>query len=204
MRVIMMKTAMPKNVMRKMSYLGLGLCLALTIPAISASAQIVSFGGDEPIDIKAARASYRGAKTVLTGEVRVKQGTSTIFADRMDLFRAEPAVKTDEQTGEQIDDQTDDLAGSSVKLGNINHIVAMGNFRYITAENRVTGDKGVYDRDKDIITVTGNVKFTQTNGNMVTGERMVYDLTTNRTKVGGTCAGRDCKKDERVVIKIEQ
>ncbi len=185
----MIRLGMLKNAMRKMSYLGLGLCLIIAVPA---SAQIVSFGGDEPIDVKAERATYRGSKTVLTGDVRVKQGTSTILADRMDLFRAESGTKSDEQSG------------SFIKLGNINRIVAVGNFKYITAENRVTGDKGVYERDKEIITVTGNVKFTQTNGNTVTGERMVYDLTTNRTKVGGTCSGRDCKKDERVVIKIGQ
>ena len=146
----------------------------------------MSFGGDDPIDVKAERATYKGSTTILLGNVRVKQGDATIYADRMDLYRPE---KPKSSTG-------------YIKLGNITRIVATGNFRYITAENRVTGEKGVYERDKEIITVTGDVKFTQNNGNSVKGEKMVYDLTTNRTKVGGTCVGRDCEKSDRVNIKI--
>ncbi|MBL4852938.1 MAG: hypothetical protein JKY25_01720 [Robiginitomaculum sp.] len=160
----------------------LGLLLNWSSPA---SAQI-SFGGDDPIDVKAERATYKGAKTVLSGGVRIEQAGSIIWADRMDLFRA----------------QREQTEGSFVQLGNINRIVAVGNFKYITPQNNVIGDKGVYERDKNIITVTGNVKFTQDNGNTVTGNKMIYDLTTSRARVDGTCSGRDCEQDERVVIKI--
>ena len=151
----------------------------------SASAQI-SFGGHEPIDVKAERAIYKGAKTVLSGDVRIEQAGSVILADQMELFR----------------DQSDQAEGSFVQLGNINRIVAVGNFKYITAQNSVIGDKGVYERDKNIITVSGNVKFTQGNGNTVTGNKMIYDLTTSRARVDGNCSGRDCDRDERVVINI--
>jgi len=160
----------------------LGLTLVLPLPA---SAQ-VAFGGDEPIDVKAERATYKGAKTVLSGGVRIEQAGSIILADRMDLFRAQ---------GEQAE-------GSFVQLGNISRIVAVGNFKYITSQNNVIGDKGVYERDKNIITVTGNVRFTQDNGNTVSGNKMIYDLTTSRARVDGTCSGRDCKRDERVGITI--
>jgi len=156
--------------------------LVLTLPA---SAQI-SFGSDNPIDVKAQQATYKGAKTVLSGDVRVEQAGSVILADRMDLFRAQ---------GKQAE-------SAFGQLGNINRIVAVGNFQYITPQNKVTGDKGVYERDKNIITVTGSVKFTQDNGNTVTGNKMIYDLTTNRARVDGNCSGRDCNKGERVVINI--
>jgi len=160
----------------------LSLTLILSLPA---SAQ-VAFGGSEPIDVKAERATYKGAKTVLSGDVRIEQAGSVILADRMDLFRAQ------REQGE----------GDFVQLGNINRIVAVGNFKYITPQNNVVGDKGVYERDKNIITVTGNVKFTQDNGNTVSGNKMIYDLTTRRARVDGNCSGRDCKRDERVVIRI--
>ncbi len=152
---------------------------------LTSTAQI-SFGGQEPIDVKAERATYKGAKTVLSGDVNIQQGSATILADRMDLFRVQ---------GEQSE-------GGFVQLGNISRIVAVGNFKYITPQNSVTGDKGVYERDKNIITVTGNVKFTQDSGNTVTGNKMIYDLTTSRARVDGNCSGRDCRKNERVVIKI--
>ncbi len=154
----------------------------------------VSFGNDDPISVKAEKATYRGATTVLTGNVRVKQKDATILADRMDLFRAETSVRTPNEAG--------DAEGNFIKLGNINRIVAIGNFKYITPENRVTGDKGVYERDKEIITVTGNARFIQNNGSTVTGNKMIYDLNTNRAKIAGNCAGRDCKKNDRVEIKI--
>lgn len=150
----------------------------------------VSFGNEGPIDVKAERATYRGAKTVLSGDVRVKQKDATILADQMDLHRAE--------TETQIDGQE----GTFSRLGNINRIVAIGNFKYITPENRVTGDKGVYERDKEIITVTGNARFVQNNGNIVTGNKMIYDLNTNQARVDGSCSGRDCENNDRVEIKI--
>ncbi len=150
----------------------------------------VSFGNDGPIDVKAERATYRGTKTILQGKVSVKQKGATILADQMDLYRADAQV----QLGKQ--------ETSFVKLGNINRIVAIGNFIYITPDNRVTGDKGVYERDKEIITVTGNARFVQNSGNIVTGNKMVYDLNTNRARVDGSCSGRDCKTKDRVKIKI--
>lgn len=150
----------------------------------------VSFGNDAPIDVKAERATYRGAKTVLSGNVRVKQKDAIILADQMDLFRAETKI-TPVGTEDTV-----------IKLGNINRIVAIGNFKYITSENRVTGDKGVYERDKEIITVTGNARFVQNNGSAVNGNKMIYDLNTNRARVDGNCEGRDCKKKDRVEINI--
>jgi len=148
---------------------------------------IVSFAGDQPIDIIAQRASYKGPKTILTGEVDVRQDTSKILSDRMDLYREK--IRVDES--------------GNVKYGNVNTIVAVGDFSYETPKNRVTGDKGVYERDKNIITVTGNVVFTQGASNSVTGEKLTYDLTTNRAKFGGKCVGKSCKTTERVEIEFK-
>ncbi len=172
-----------KNIIYSLVLLG---GLAVASPALAQ----VSFGNDGPIDVKADRATYRGANTVLTGNVRVRQLDATILADRMDLFRTETVL-----TAPGTED-------SLIKLGNIYRIVAVGNFKYITAENRVTGDKGVYERDKEIITVTGNARFVQNNGSTITGNKMIYDLNTNRAKIAGNCTGRDCKKNERVEINI--
>lgn len=148
----------------------------------------LSFGGDEPIDVKADQAVYKGPKTVLTGNVFVTQDSSKIYADRMDMFR------------EQLLGEGGNMDG----YGNINKIIAIGNFKYQTQQNAVEGEKGVYERDKNIITVTGDVTFTQEGGNSVSGDKMIYDLTTNRVSFGGNCLGRNCKDNGRVKIKIGQ
>ncbi|GEM_PF-2336794 len=147
----------------------------------------LSFGNDAPIDVTANRAVYRGSTTILIGKVRVKQGDSLILADQMDLFRAKSKTKSED---------------GFVKLGNINRIVAKGHFKYTTPQNSVSGDKGVYERDKGIITVTGNVVYTTNSGNTVRGKKMIYDLKTNRARVAGDCTGRECAKSDRVMITL--
>jgi lipopolysaccharide export system protein LptA len=163
------------------------MALSLMACPVVATAQ-VSFGGDEPIDVKAERAAYKGPKTVLSGDVEIVQGSSRINANEMDLLR--------KQLSE--DDQ------GLVKYGNINLIIAKGKFKYITPQNSVVGDKGVYERDKNIITVTGNVTFTQDSGNTVSGDKLIYDLTTNRARFDSNCEGQTCADDERVNITIGQ
>jgi|GEM_PF-546858 len=150
------------------------------------NAPVLSFAGDAPIDVIAQRAVYKGPKTILTGAVDVRQAKAIILADRMDLYREKIKV------GES----------GSVKYGNVNTIVAIGDFKYTTPENSVTGDKGVYERDKNIITVTGNVVFIQGKGNSVTGEKLTYDLTTNRAIFGGKCVGKSCKTSDRIAIEV--
>ena len=151
-----------------------------TAPTKPKAKPLVSFGNDEPINIIAKRAVYKGPKTVLTGKVDVKQGASIILADSMDLYR----LKTTDPETEKI------------TYGNVNRIFANGHFKYTTPDNSVTGDKGVYERDKNIITVTGNVKLKQRSGNTVTGNKLIYDLTTNRAKFSN--------QGGRVVIKTNQ
>jgi len=159
-----------------------------TKPEPKPSGPDVSFGNNDPVDVKAERAVYIGPKTILTGDVDVRQLEARIVADRMDLFR------------EKIEIEGSDKAS----YGNINRIIAIGSFKYSTPENSVKGNKGVYERDKNIITVTGNVTFTQENGNSVSGDKMVYDLTANRVEFGGNCVGKNCKTDKRVNIRIGQ
>lgn len=158
-----------------------------TTPKSSAKLN-VSFSGNEPIDVIAQRAVYIGAKILLTGNVDVKQIEARILADKMNIYREQSSASAD----------------GAVKYGNVKRIVATGNFKYSNPENSVLGDKGVYEHQKNIITVTGNVVFTQQSGNKITGCALVYDLTTNRAKFQGGCVGKSKDDDGRVVIKIGQ
>jgi len=135
------------------------------------------FDGDEPILIKADKATYKGGLTILTGSVDVRQGESKILSDVMYLYRAEaPADSTD-----------------SIQLGAVTKIDARGNFIYTSPGNDVRGERGVYKRDTELITVTGNVKAKQPQGNIANTERLTYNVRTKTIRFDGNCVGQGCQ-----------
>lgn len=154
---------------------------ALSFTALPASAQF-AFGGDAPVSVSADKADYRGRLTILTGQVEVVQGDVRVLANRMELYRA-------------------DLGGG--RLGDINRIDAEGDFYYITPNEKVRGNKGVYEQAADRITVTGNVVLEQDTGNLVSGEKLVYNLTSKQAQLDGNCKGRACQSG-RVSMVIER
>ncbi|MEE9273373.1 MAG: LPS export ABC transporter periplasmic protein LptC [Robiginitomaculum sp.] len=144
---------------------------------------VLSFGGDAPIDILAQKAVYKGSIILLSGSAHITQGEAEIFADSIDVFRTElpPALEQG-------------------KYGDINKLVAVGGFKYVGKQNTITGDKGVYEQDKNIITVTGNVVFSQNNNDFVGSDELIYDLTTKSMRFAGKCLGEKCKDSDRVAV----
>lgn len=160
-------------------YLGVLSAAAMSLPQM-ALAQF-AFGGNAPIAVDAENATYKGGLTILEGDVDVRQSDVRIQSNKMDIFRAEASPGDD----------------ASVKLGDVTKIVAVGNFRYTSPENSVTGNRGVYERNKGIITVTGNVTFKTPNGATVKGERLIYNVNKKTAKFGEQCKGENCQ-GERV------
>lgn len=144
------------------------------------------FGGSGPVDIVAKTGIYKGDFTDLEGDVRVVQEGAVITSDQMDIFRI----------------QEDGPAAGSIKLGAIQKIDAEGNFRYVTAENDIRGRKGVYEREKSLMTVTGDVIVIQPGGNRVEAQKLTYDTKTGTIRFSGKCLGRDCDTNGRVGIRI--
>ncbi len=142
------------------------------------------FGGDAPILIDAEQATYKNNVTVLTGKVDVRQGDAQILSDEMKIFRA---------AGQN---------GVDGSLGLVTRIEASGNFRYITPENTVSGDRGVYIRESGKITVTGNVQLVQPSGSRVRGDKLTYSIQTKSAKFGDECVGEGC--NGRVTFDIKQ
>ena len=133
----------------------------------------LAFGGDGPIDIKADRGIYYGSRTDLRGNVIVVQDGARLTSDKMDIFRI----------------QKDGRPEGSLKLGAIQKIVADGNFRYKTDENDIRGKRGIYDRDKGVITVIDNVVVIQPNGNRVETQRLIYNTRTKAIRFTGQNEG---------------
>lgn len=145
------------------------------------------FSGDGPINVASNIGIYQGEKTDLRDNVRVVQDGAVITSNQMDIFRLRESNATD--TGK-------------VKLGAIRRIVANGNFRYQTDENDIRGTKGVYERDKNIMTVTGDVVVIQSSGNRVRAEKMTYNTKSGTIRFSGDCSGRDCNGDGRTRIVL--
>lgn len=144
-------------------------------------------GGDGPINVKAKIGIYQGGKTDLRGDVRVIQDGAVITSDKMDIFRL----------SEPRDSNT-----SSVKLGAVSRIVATGNFHYVSDENNIRGSKGVYERNKNIMTVTGDVVVVQPDGKRVQAEKMTYNTKTGTIRFSGNCLGSDCQSNGRTTIVL--
>ncbi len=141
-----------------------------TITREDAKGETFGFDGNDPINISAKTASYKSAVTTLSGNVDVKQGGSHVNSDNMLIYRSKA---TDEQ--------------GSLKLGAVTKIDAKGKFVYIAPGRHLSGNRGVYERGKNIITVTGNVILKQGSGNTIKGDKLVYDLVKKKARVGDAC-----------------
>lgn len=152
-----------------------GMNASITRSETDNSEGALGFEGNDPINIKAVVGTYKSAVTTLSGDVDVRQAGSRVTSDNMVIYRA----KAKESEG-------------SLKLGPITKIEAQGNFVYTTADRHLSGNRGVYEREKDIITVTGNVVLKQGGGNNITGDKLVYDLARKKARVGDDCRGENC------------
>ena len=174
--------------------LSFALCAAiLASPAIAqdpARSIQFGFGGDNPIAIQAEKATYKGGLTVLEQDVVVKQGDTTVYADKMDIYR--DAADANSISG-------------SLKLGALRRIEAVGNFKFMNPENTVTGDAGTYFADREVFVVTGNVVLTQPNGSSVRGDRLVYNIQNGTARFGTACETNSPGANNcgRVRIRIE-
>lgn len=164
--------------------------IALSIAAIAAlsSPAYAQFAADSnaPITGSSDSVDYQRDVTIFSGQVDIRQADVRILSDTMKVYSA-----------------NDVTGGTGETFGNIDRIEAIGNFFYITPEQEVKGEQGVYERAKDSFTVTGNVILLQGEDNVVTGDRLVYNLSNNQATVVGNCKGRRCGDKGRVNILIK-
>jgi lipopolysaccharide export system protein LptA len=106
----------------------------------------------------------RADRAVFTGNVHVVQADMTLDTERLTVA----------YSGGQ---------GSNSNL-QINRLDAAGGVVVHSPSETAKGDFGVYDLDKKLITLIGNVKLTREN-NQVNGSRLVIDLNSGRAVVDG-------------------
>lgn len=155
--------------------------IALSCLPFTAHAQF-DIRSNAPTKITADLADYQADRTILTGAVDVRQGDVRIIADKMTVF-------------------TSGAAG--LNAGSFDKIIAEGNFYYLTSDQEVRGESGVYTKENETFVVSGDVILKQADGNVVTGDKLYYNLQTESARVVGTCKGRKCGATGRVNILIK-
>lgn len=119
-----------------------------------------------PVDFSADRIEVqdRADRAVVSGNVHVTQGDLVLDSARMTI------------------------AYKNVGGVEIQRIDAAGNVRVTRGQDRATGEVGIYDLNRRIITLLGNVHLYQ-GTNHLSGDRLVMDLNTGLSKVDGRAAG---------------
>lgn len=120
-----------------------------------------------PIDVDADRIDVldQQNQALFTGNVRVRQANLTLEADRIKVAYSR-------------------AAGASGGDPVIQRLDADGNVRLATPTERATGRFGIYDVDKRILTLIGNVVLTQ-GTTKVQGNRLTFDLASGRSTLDG-------------------
>ena len=118
-----------------------------------------------PVDVTSERIEVqdRADRAVFSGNVHVTQADLTLDTQRLTVA----------YSGGQ--------GGSNLQ---INRLDAAGGVVVHSPSETAKGDLGVYDLDRKLITLIGNVQLTREN-NVVNGSRLVIDLNSGRAVVDG-------------------
>ncbi|WP_404711180.1 LptA/OstA family protein [Sphingomonas sp. MMS24-J13] len=140
--------------------------LLLSLLAGPLLAQAKGHDSNAPIDIASDRIEVqdRANRAIWVGNVHAVQGDMTMDAARMTVAYRKAAKP-----------------GADPEIGRID---ASGNVVVVQPNERARGDFGIYDLDKKIITLIGNVSLVR-DTNTVKGARLVIDLNTGRANIDG-------------------
>ncbi|WP_286829286.1 MULTISPECIES: LptA/OstA family protein [Kordiimonas] len=140
---------------------------AMLLAAPGAMAQSVLKNHDtyQPLDISAERLEMkqREGRAIFQGSVNVKQGGMTLTSDTLTVF-----YETE----------------SGIKNPSIDRLDAQGHVTLTSSSESLAGDWAVYDVDRRLVTIGGNVVFTQ-GDNSLRGERLEFDLVSGLAKLDG-------------------
>ena len=149
------------------SFAAMALLIAFADGGDRASAQgLINHNSSAPVDFSAdsIEVQSRADRVVIAGHVVVQQAGLTLTAARMTV------------------------AYSNSRAVDVNRIDAVGGVTVTKGTDRATGDSAIYDLDRRLITMIGNVRLDQ-GANHLSGGRLVLDLTSGRAVVNGRGAG---------------
>jgi len=145
-----------------------GLALMSTGSGDTAQAQaLANHNSNAPVNVDAGNIEVqdRADRAIFAGGVHITQAGLSVTAPRMSL------------------------AYSRVGGTQINRIDATGGVVVTKGDERASGNVAIYDLDRRLITMVGNVQLNQ-RGNHLRGGRLVIDLNSGRATVDGRGAAR--------------
>jgi lipopolysaccharide export system protein LptA len=149
---------------------------AAALLAGPAYAQRLGPGSDGPVDITAdeLEVQNKACVSVWRGKAEALQGDTRLRADVLKAFF--------QSKGQANAAATTSACGDLVKME------AQGSVYYVTPQQRLRGDAGVYDAQNETVTVTGDVIAVQ-GQNVLRGTRMVFNTQTGEGRMVGGGGG---------------
>lgn len=122
--------------------------------------------GNAPVDVQAQRLEVqdRADRAIFAGNVHVQQGDLNLDTERLTVSYS---------------------GGNGIQ---INRLDAAGGVTVRSPSETAKGDFGIYDLDKKLITLIGNVRLDK-DANTISGARLVIDLDSGRAVIDGGPAG---------------
>jgi len=147
------------------------LALMLAAPALGQGfSALKGHDSDAPIDISSDHIEVqdRANRAIWTGSVHAVQGDMTMDAERMTVAYAHGTAPGADPQIQRID--------------------ASGGVTVVSPSERAKGNFGIYDLNRKLITLIGNVSHTR-GTNTVNGARLVIDMNSGRATVDGNAVG---------------
>ncbi len=160
-----MKARSPKTILAAI------LAMALSGAPALAAGMLPGASAKEPYKVDAAKLDYfeKEQKLVYTGDVIASQGATKVRSTAMTIYL--------------------DKAGPENSQASVRRIELKGPVTVVQKDKIGAGDSGVYDRNENKWYLIGNVTLTE--GTDITrGDRLVYDLGSQRAVVEGGRSGR--------------
>lgn len=129
----------------------------------------------EPIQVTAENleATRDQGRAVYLGNVEAVQGSARMKADKLTVICAMGVAGAPKD-----------------ECGEIRQMIAENNVYYITAEERITGQRAEYDYETDTITVTGNVVMVRGDDAVINGPKLVYEVQKGIARMSGEKGSR--------------
>lgn len=166
------------------------LVLAPLAGALAAPPSKTGPAGEFPLHISAARleADQKEGLITFSGQVKAEYGDSTLYADQLRVYfkkgTGAAAAKEKAPPEGAGPGPLGDLGGEK-----IDRIVAKGQVRFVQEDRVATGQEAIYYRDRDEVVLLGNPQVWRAE-NTLKGERIVFNIRTNRVRVESSAQKR--------------
>lgn len=166
--------------------------ISLLVITLTASLHINAHANENttPIEIVADSLIVQQKKSLafFSGNVVATQGDYKLKSDKMTIHYKNP----DEQAS--ISNSSDNANIASNEISKIN---VDGNVLLTTPLESAKGNKGEYDLEQGIITLTGNVVLIK-GENLIKGSNLIHNLESGDTEITNRSAGANVSTKERV------